>query len=181
MLSKDFQSKLHRLTLGFWASKEELQELANAALQKPGRIKKLFEFLFHEEPRVQAQTARAICRVAEAQPALIQPYKDLLFQDVAVNEHWILRASFCRMIPKLKLTSRDIHRVEKILVDYLNDESSVVKTCAMEALFELTRIEPKLRDDIMPLLEFLTHTGTPAMRARGRQLFKIDTRRRKYD
>jgi hypothetical protein len=185
MLSKDYESKLKRLTLGFWASKEELEQLAEEALLKAKRIQMLMELIFHEEPQAQAQAARVISRIADRQPSSLQAYKNLLIQDVTPIEHWIVRVSFCKVIPKLKLTAQEVNLVVKILLDYLNDESSVVKTCAMQALFELTLIDPELRDEIMPLLELLTHTGTPAMRARGRilhkKLHKTNNRGREHD
>ncbi len=185
MLRRDFQSKLERIELGFWCSKAELEQLAEEAMQNHGRMKKLFELLFHKEPRVQAQTARAISVISDERPARLQPFKELLIQEVAENQHWIVRASFCKAIPRLKLTARDIKQVVGILFDYLNDESSVVKTCAMQALADLTYLDTSLREDIVPAIESLTHTGTPAMRARGRmlckQFYKTDSRRREND
>jgi hypothetical protein len=47
-----------------------------------------------------------------------------------------------------------------------------VKAGAMQALVELTQIEPELREEVLPVVELLTQTGTPAMRARGRNLLK---------
>jgi hypothetical protein len=170
MLSKDFQSKVERSTLGFWCSREELEQLAAEALAKPKRIKKLLGLIFHEAPTVQAQAARVLMRIAEQQPLRLQPYKDFLIQEVANGNHWIVRVCFCKIIPQMKLTARDEKQVVKILIGYLNDESSALKTSSMQALFDLTMLDASLWDDIVPILESLTQTGTPAMRARGRKL-----------
>jgi len=45
-----------------------------------------------------------------------------------------------------------------------------VKTCAMQALADLTRQGPDLRPALLRQLQQLTVSGTPAMRARGRKL-----------
>jgi hypothetical protein len=172
MLTKDFDSKLKRLTLGFWCSRAELEQLADAVLRHPKRIEKLLRLIFHENPRVQAQAARILVRVADKQPGCVQPYKDLLIEEVANGKQWIVQVSFCKIIPQLKLTVREVNRVVKLLLEYLNEERSVVKVCAMQALFDLALMRPKLKEEIFPLIESMTHTGTPAMRARGRLLRK---------
>jgi hypothetical protein len=57
-----------------------------------------------------------------------------------------------------------------ILLDYLNDKSKIVKTFSMQALADLAEEDTHLRDRLIPLLEGLTETGSPAMRSRGRRL-----------
>jgi hypothetical protein len=182
MLRNDFEANLRRLTLGFRCSKDELKQIAEQAAENNSRMKKFMELFFIAESSTQAQAARALRMVGEHRPACLQPYKALLIQEVAPIDHWIVRASFCTVVPKLNLTAREIHQVIEILMDYLNDESSVVKTCVMQALADLIFLDPGLRDDILPIIESLTHTGTAAMRARGRQLqkkfYKTEHRRR---
>jgi hypothetical protein len=60
--------------------------------------------------------------------------------------------------------------VYDILIDYLRDSSSMVKTFAMQALADLTKQAPELRPAVLQQLKKLTVRGTPAMRARGRKL-----------
>lgn len=44
------------------------------------------------------------------------------------------------------------------------------KTFAMQGLFDLTVLNPAMRERTADLIRSLTRTGTAAMRARGRQL-----------
>jgi hypothetical protein len=60
-----------------------------------------------------------------------------------------------------------------ILFDYLEDKSSIVKTFAMQALFDFAQTDSRLRKRVLPILEFLTSNGAAAMRARGRKLLPI--------
>jgi hypothetical protein len=55
---------------------------------------------------------------------------------------------------------------------YLDDSSSIVRTNAMEALADLAERDAGLRSSIIPMLECLTATGSPAMRSRGRKLLR---------
>jgi hypothetical protein len=55
---------------------------------------------------------------------------------------------------------------------YLEDQSSIVKTAAMQGLADLTRQEASLLPEVLDTLRILARSGTPAMRARGRILLK---------
>jgi hypothetical protein len=60
-----------------------------------------------------------------------------------------------------------------ILFDYLEDESRIVKTFAMQALANFAKGDPRLRARVVPILKHLTDTGSSAMRSRGRKLLKM--------
>jgi hypothetical protein len=55
---------------------------------------------------------------------------------------------------------------------YLDDRSSIVKTFALQALTDLSQNDDALRAKVKQLLEAAVHSGTPAMRARARNLLK---------
>ena len=57
-----------------------------------------------------------------------------------------------------------------ILHGFLDDDSRIVRTFAMQALADLAEDDEQLRRQVLPLLAELTRTGTPAMRSRGRKL-----------
>jgi len=76
------------------------------------------------------------------------------------------------MLPRLRLTPREQETAVQILMSYLADESSIVKTHSMQALADLAMRNARLLVQIRPVIDRLTRTGTPAMRARGRKLKK---------
>lgn len=82
------------------------------------------------------------------------------------------------MIPRLELTTRQRAAAADIFFEYLRDRSSIVRTWAMDALARLAQGDADLRKRVVPLIEDLTETGTPAMRARGRKLLQHLNRRR---
>ena len=76
------------------------------------------------------------------------------------------------MIPRLELSQEERAVVVEILLDYLNDQSKIVKTFSMQALADLAEPDASLLSQVIPLLEDLTETGSPAMRSRGRKLLE---------
>ncbi len=64
-----------------------------------------------------------------------------------------------------------------ILMFYLRDGSSIVKTFAMQALADLGMRDSALLTEVTPIIERLTQAGTPAMKARGRKLLRDTSRR----
>lgn len=105
-------------------------------------------------------------------PQVSRPWKEellgLLVESRAIKLRWHL----VLIITQLMLTRPECRRVADVLTGWLDDRSSIVKTCAMQGLAELTQQDKSMKDEVLDLLRDLTRSGTPAMRARGRQLVK---------
>lgn len=67
---------------------------------------------------------------------------------------------------------QSVLRAGPVTCGYLVDESRIVRMFAMQALADLAERDATLRKDVLTRIERLTATGTPAMRARGRELLK---------
>jgi len=74
------------------------------------------------------------------------------------------------MVPRLDLKPRERNSVQEILKRYLDDRSSIVKTFALQALFDLATRHPALRPEVIEILRESLRNGTPAMKARSRKL-----------
>jgi hypothetical protein len=71
-------------------------------------------------------------------------------------------------------------KVFRVLLTYLNDCSSIVRTFAMQALVDMATNSQVLQPIVHRHIKELTLTGTPAMKARGRKLLtelSVPTRR----
>ncbi|MCG8607304.1 hypothetical protein MJD09_20270 [bacterium] len=168
---------LEKLAGGDRKSIGRAKEIAYEVLQQPDLLQDLMRGFFVDDPIVRARSAVATKQVVLARPDLIQPYKERLLSQVAQIDQWEVREQFAIIFPKLKLTPRDIDRVIPILKDYLNYYSSIVRTCAMQALVDLAEIQPSFEAEVVPIIKELTETGTAAMRARGRKLLKVLAKR----
>jgi hypothetical protein len=131
---------------------------------------KVFAELRHPDPVIRMRAADAIEKASALNPHLIQPYKRHILNTIAAIPQQEVRWHVAQIIPRLRLTPRERDHAVSILFDYLEDKSSIVKTFAMQALADLAQNDSRLRKRILPIVEFLTASGSPAMRARGRKL-----------
>jgi hypothetical protein len=147
-------------------------ELAALILAQPKKSSQLIECLWDEDPGVANRAADALERATFHRPSLAAQWKDSLLGLLAEAEQNKLRWSLALIVPRLELTVPECRRAAATLRTFLEDRSSIVKTCAMQGLAELTRRDPSLLPEVLDLLRILSRTGTPAMRARGRILLR---------
>jgi len=136
----------------------------------------LFEVVFHgmlgDDPVVRMRAADAVEKITARHPEYLQPYKTKLIQQVSKIEQQEVRWHVAQMIPRLELSGEERKVVVEILLGYLHDESKIVKTFSMQALADLAERDASLRSQVIPLLEEITKTGSPAMKSRGRKLLE---------
>lgn len=147
-------------------------EAVRIVAKNPAQFADLFEALFDADPVVRMRAADAVEKISRTHPDLLQPWKRPLLETIATIPDKEVRWHVAQMLPRLKLTSTERDKAVRILMGYLSDTSSIVKTFAMQALADLSARDERLRLQVTPLIERLTRTGTPAMRSRGRKLLK---------
>ena len=163
-----------------------LKKLAGGDRRSIGRVSEvvadvlddptLFEVVFHgmvsDDPVIRMRSADAVEKITARHPEYLRPYKTKLIQQVAKIEQQEIRWHLAQMIPRLELGEDERAVVVEILLGYLSDQSKIVKTFSMQALSDLAERDASLRSQVIPLLEELTETGSPAMRSRGRKLLE---------
>ena len=75
-----------------------------------------------------------------------------------------------QVIPRLRLSAERRQQAVNILTGYLEDDSRIVQTFAMQALADLSEGDPELQRTAEPLIRALVESGSPAVKARGRRL-----------
>ncbi len=151
-------------------------EVVAEVLANPARARQLLRILVNAltsaDQVLRMRASDAIEKITAQRPELLQPFKrDLLALAGSSNQKEV-RWHLALLVPRLKLRPNEAAAAVEILVDYLRDKSSIVKTFAMQALADLASNDQKLKSQIRPLLEELTQIGTPAMRARVRKLLR---------
>lgn len=101
----------------------------------------------------------------------LQPYAKDLVDILTSNSQQEVRWHLAQILPKLKLSSKDISRAADIwLSDFYNAKSSIVRTESLQALYEIKEVYPEILPDLKHAIpEGLEH-GTPAVKARARKL-----------
>ena len=144
--------------------------VAAMVLKAPELFSELMEGLWSEDPVVRMRAADAAEKVTRKKRELLQPYKGELLGLMAETEQQELRWHLAAMVPRLQLNPKQRNLVTALLVGYLEDRSSIVKTCALQGLADLAQDDPSIRPGVMEILRAATRTGTAAMKARGRKL-----------
>ncbi|MFQ5572425.1 MAG: hypothetical protein ACE5G0_22350 [Rhodothermales bacterium] len=163
---------LDTLAEGDRRSRGHVEEVIAQILAAPAQFGELVDAMLHPDLVIRSRAAHCADRITAQRPDLLQPHKQVLLEYIAEVEQWEVRAMVCRMLPRLHLDADDRKAALTIARGYLRDKSSIVRTFAMQALVDLAEADPELRDEVLPVIEKLTRTGTPAMRSRGRKLLK---------
>jgi hypothetical protein len=165
-------SVLNKLIGGNRRSIGRSTEVVANVLAHPAYFRHLFEGMAADDPVIRMRAADAIEKITARRPELLRPYKRGLLAIAGSSEQQEIRWHAALIIPRLELTKKERAVALDILFDYLRDKSSIVKTFAMQALWDLAKADPKLKAQIIPLIEELTLVGTAAMRARGRKILR---------
>lgn len=147
-------------------------QVAEHALANPEIIENLLTGVVFPDAIVRSRSAHALMLICTEDPELLQPYKQRLLAELAPQKQWELREQFSKIFPSLALTREDVDAAIEVFKDYLEAKQSIVKTCALQGLFDLIRFDPSMKPQIKALIELYAIEGTPAMRARCRILLK---------
>jgi hypothetical protein len=161
---------LAKLTGGDRRSIGRSEEVVAAVLADPTLFAVLFAGLLVDDPLVRMRTADAIEKITLQQPAYLAPYKAQLLHEVGQLAQQEVRWHVAQLLSRVELTATERRTAVELLNRYLQDQSKIVKTFAMQALADIALVDAALRPAIVAQLETLTNTGSPAMRSRGRKL-----------
>ena len=146
------------------------EEVARDVLADPGQFRLVFDAMLVPDPVVRMRAADAVEKITQRRPDLLQGLEDRVLAEVAAIDQQEVRWHVAQLLPRLVLTPPQRTQAITILRGFLDDDSRIVQTFAMQALADLAEHYERLRRWVVPLLAELTRTGTPAMRSRGRKL-----------
>lgn len=164
------QDILSRLEGGDRRSIGRSDEVAAIVSKNPRLFPKLMAGLWAEDAPVRMRAADAAEKVTRENRKLLQPFKKELLGLMADAEEQELRWHLAAMVPRLSLSAKERQFATSLLIGYLEDRSSIVRTFALQGLAELAESDPKIRPSVIEILREAVRGGTPAMRARSRKL-----------
>jgi hypothetical protein len=165
---------MHRLLLklegGDRRSIGKVEEVVNEIFKNSALFNVLIEGLFVEDPVVRMRAADAIEKITLDRCEYLQPYKRRIIKLAAETRQQEVRWHIAQIMPRLHVTPKEKAKVVKILFDYLQDNSKIVVTFALQALADFATEDKKLRPRTINVLEELSKTGSPAVKNRGKKL-----------
>lgn len=161
---------LDRLRGGTRQSLGQSKAVARDILARPELLPDLLAAFESNDRVLISRAIDAFEAVAAANPFLIHPYKDFILTRLTQFDHWEVREHVCLLLPRLRLSSRERLQAFETVRGWLADKSSIVRTFALQAMTEMARQDPSLMDEAIEHLEAAHANGTPAMKARARNL-----------
>ncbi|MGD9279390.1 MAG: hypothetical protein PVF60_00790 [Desulfobacterales bacterium] len=161
---------LSRLRGGDRRSIGNVGEVVAAVNKNPDLFKDLVVGLFEKDPVLRMRAADAMEKISRENPSSLQPFKTELIRLARQTQQQELRWHAAQMIPRLKLTPKEIATVTDIFFDYLKDKSKIVVTFAMQALSDLALMQDAAPSRVIKAIEKLARTGSPAIQSRGKKL-----------
>jgi HEAT repeat protein len=163
---------LQRLSGGDRRSIGAADEVVAEVLEDLELFGVVFEGMLDDDPVVRMRAADVAEKVSAEHPECLAPYKARLLAQVAASEQQEVRWHVAQMLPRLALSAKERDAAVSLLLGYLEDKSKIVKTFSMQALADLALRDERLRPRVVPVLQALTATGSPAMKSRGRRLLE---------
>jgi hypothetical protein len=163
---------------------DTLQELAGGDRRSIGKADRVVEQVFktpallgdvilgftHIDPVIRMRCADVAEKVSAAHPDWLDPYKQALLSFASTVQEKEVRWHMAQMLPRLELSPSEKRRVVALLFKYLEDSSQIVKTFSMQALFDMSENDAKLRARVIPMLREAVRKGSPAARSRAKKL-----------
>ncbi|HEV3040730.1 MAG TPA: hypothetical protein VHA33_23395 [Candidatus Angelobacter sp.] len=147
-------------------------EVAARVLENPRLFPTLISGLWHDDPLVRMRAADAAEKITRQLPELLVPHKKELLGLMAETEQADVRWHLSVIAPRFLLSIKERQLVMSLLMSYLQDRRSIVKTLALQGLADLAHTDPAIRMEVRELLQQAARSGTPAMKARSRKLLK---------
>jgi len=145
-------------------------QVAEIVCKNPDLFPELIAGMWSDDPLVRMRAADATEKVTRCRYELLRPFKKRLLDLMAEASEQELRWHLAAMVPRLVLTAKERLRATSLLNRYLGDRSSIVKTFALQGLYDLARDDPSLQRKVRKILREAIRNGTAAMKARSRKL-----------
>jgi len=139
-------------------------------LKKPQLFRDVLAGILEAEPGVRMRASDAVEKITRLRPELLQPYKkDFLNVFARINQKEV-RWHLAQILPRFELTKKERQQVFDILVSFLEDDSRIVKTFAMQGLADIAEMDRTYLRRVVKIVERLMASGIPAIQSRGKRL-----------
>ena len=155
------------------------EEVAAEVLADPRLFGELFQGMLHLDPLVRMRAADAVEKITLAHPEYLQPFKEVLLQEVSSIDQQEVRWHVAQMLPRLELSPAERYQAVQILTSYLEDKSKIVQTFSLQAMADLAEGDQALRPLVLKILAGASQSGSPAVKSRVKKLqARLDKRMR---
>src|SRR5688572_12391768 len=137
----------------------------------------LFSLVFHHERTLVMRAIDAVEKVTLKHPEFLISHKSQLLEVLNSADHKELKWHIAQLIPRVDLTVAELKNVwYKLAYWSLNKtESKIVRVNGLQGLFDLSKVNSELKDDLEKIISTMEHEMTPSIQARIRKLKSTKT------
>ena len=163
-------SIVRKLRKGDLRQKGKSEEVVTDVLKKPQLFRHVVAGILDTEPGVRMRASDAVEKITRLRPGLLHPYKKDFLDVFAMIDQKEVRWHLAQILPRLELTKKERQQVFDILVSFLDDDSRIVKTFAMQGLADIAEVDNSYLPHVVKIVERLMTSGIPAIQSRGKKL-----------
>jgi hypothetical protein len=145
-------------------------EVVAHILKHRASLEALMDAIDCDDPVVRMRATDAAEKIAAKRPEWMARRADRLIRIAEASCQQEVRWHMAQIFARLDLTPDQTRAATEIMFRYLNDDSRIVRVSAITALASFASNDVRLRAKVMPLIEEMAKTGSPAERARARKL-----------
>ncbi|MCC5892219.1 hypothetical protein [Exiguobacterium sp.] len=137
------------------------------------RFDELMSGLTDARPVVRMRSADALEKVTRGHLELLRPHQATLFQQLHLATQQEVRWHLAQLMPRLTWAEEEATEIVRVLTGWIDTETSnIVIVNALQALFDLSIMHPRFRDDVITLLKGKLESGSPAVKSRSKKLLR---------
>lgn len=144
--------------------------VAQAVLRGPERFPELLAGLWHPDPLVRMRSGDALEKVSREHAEWFRPVRRELLELAQATTEQETRWHLAQILPRLRLRGIQRTTLLTLLRRYRQDESAIVRVCALEGLAVLAALDPALMSTVRREVERALKQGSAAEQARARRL-----------
>lgn len=163
-------SIVRKLREGDLRQKGKSEEVVADVLKKPQLFRDVVAGILEAVPGVRMRASDAVEKITRLRPELLRPYKKDFLNIFARIDQKEVRWHLAQILPRLELTKKERQQVFEILVSFLEDDSRIVKTFAMQGLADIAEMDRSYLPRVVRIVEGLMASGIPAIQSRGKKL-----------
>lgn len=161
---------VRKLKEGDLRQKGKSEEVVADVLKKPQLFRQVLAGIVDTEPGVRMRASDAVEKITRLRPELLQPYKKDFLDVFTTIDQKEVRWHLAQILPRLELAKKERQRVFNLLVSFLDDDSRIVKTFAMQGLADIAEMDRSYLPRVVKIVERLMTSGIPAIQSRGKKL-----------
>ena len=158
------------LSVGDLRTAGKSEEVVKQVSVNPKLFADVVNAILVDSPGTRMRASDAVEKITRDHPEWLKPYKRQFLTEIANIEQKEVRWHTAQILPRLNLTKNERKKVYDLMLTFLEDESRIVKTFAMQALTDLAVQDSSYIDQVRKLVKRLMKNGTPAMKSRGKKL-----------